>query len=180
MNKDEKINALNAALEESVDGADSPHQEVINKMRYERINERLREVIKAVSEEKAEVVEIEDMKGADYVQVYVARSEKTQGNPNDALLTMDSRIASILQGVMGMNKEAGELSSLLHDRIFNGTSVTPETIRNHLGNLSWFMAILLREYGISLEEVLLENLAKLDRKFPKAGVLAARDPDEEL
>lgn len=175
MTREEQIEIVKSALTLSVDGADIPHQEALNKTRYLSINKMLREVLKSLKSQKQEKVEIEGMKDADYVNVYVNRSERTMSDMQNALLDVDGRIMAVMHAVMGLQKEIGDIAELINDRVVLGSRISPARISDEIGSMLWFLSILLREFDISFEEVMLENLAKLDKKYPNAGVLSVED-----
>jgi NTP pyrophosphatase (non-canonical NTP hydrolase) len=98
--------------------------------------------------------------------------------------------------ILGISNEVGELSRLLIHAVYygkgnqgsgtiSGYAVDPVKLAEELGDCLWHIAQACNAVGLSLEEVMKANIAKLQKRYPekfteeRAG-LEARDRQGEL
>lgn len=79
----------------------------------------------------------------------------------------------IIHAFLGIVTEGGELLEKLDDNLTRGYDIEKHEVKDELGDLLWYMAMVLRYYGWSFEEVMAQNIKKLYHRFPHAF-------DEEL
>lgn len=72
----------------------------------------------------------------------------------------------ILQGIMGLNGEAGECLELLKKHLFQGHDLDKEHLARELGDVAWYLAISAHAIGYDLETVLQMNIDKLRARYP--------------
>lgn len=72
----------------------------------------------------------------------------------------------ILNGVLGLNGEAGEVADVLKKHLFQGHELNIEELIEELGDVCWYVAILSEGLGVSLEEVMQRNIDKLKDRYP--------------
>lgn len=90
---------------------------------------------------------------------YLVLSGRTD-NPKDFNTQM-------LHGILGVTSEAGELSDHLKRHTFYGTPFDAGNVKEECGDLLWYIALICRTCGFTLEEVMEANIAKLKRRFPE-------------
>lgn len=73
----------------------------------------------------------------------------------------------ILNGVMGLNGEAGECIDIMKKHIFQGHELDREHLIEELGDVAWYLAICCEGLGVSLEEVMEKNIEKLKARYPE-------------
>lgn len=78
--------------------------------------------------------------------------------------------ANIIHGVIGIFTEAGELLEMLRDA-YSGNGFDPINMREEIGDLFWYVAILFAEAsrdgdGHTFEDAMRVNIAKLRARFP--------------
>ena len=73
----------------------------------------------------------------------------------------------ILNGVMGLNGEAGECIDVMKKHIFQGHELDREHLIEELGDVAWYLAICCEGLGVSLEEVMEKNIEKLRARYPE-------------
>ena len=73
----------------------------------------------------------------------------------------------LIDGLMGLNGEAGECIDILKKHLFQGHDLDKEHLAKELGDVSWYLALCATAIGYDLETIFQMNLDKL----------AARDPD---
>lgn len=81
--------------------------------------------------------------------------------------------ARLLQGLMGLNGEAGECIDILKKHLFQEHWFDREHLAKELGDVTWYLAVSAAALGITLEEILEMNVEKLRARYPE-GVEAER------
>ncbi len=72
----------------------------------------------------------------------------------------------LLLGAMGLAGESGEVVDILKKSRFQGHALEPAKVKDELGDVLWYMALLCHALGFTLEEVRAENVAKMHRRYP--------------
>ena len=65
-----------------------------------------------------------------------------------------------------MNGEAGEVAEIIKKAVFHGHELDTDAIRNELGDVLYYVAVLAAEFEIPLEDVMLTNVLKLRMRYP--------------
>ena len=73
----------------------------------------------------------------------------------------------LLNGVMGLNGEAGECIDIMKKHIFQGHELDREHLIEELGDVAWYLAVCCEGLGVSLEEVMERNIEKLKARYPE-------------
>lgn len=79
----------------------------------------------------------------------------------------DLKYSRLLQGLMGLNGEAGEAIDLLKKTYFQGHEFDREHIAKELGDVAWYLAISADAIGFTLEDILQMNIDKLRARYPE-------------
>ena len=88
----------------------------------------------------------------------------------------------LLTGGIGICSEGGELLDLVKKLLFQGKEPTPEMrekIKLELGDVMWYVQQVLIWGGWSLNEVLAENINKLDGRYPEGFSVDKSENREE-
>lgn len=96
-----------------------------------------------------------DMSANEY-QTYALRTEAG----------MHKDYPRILNGVMGLNGEAGECIDLLKKCYFQGHEFDKEHMAKELGDVAWYVAIAADAIGYKLGDIMRMNLDKLAARYP--------------
>lgn len=72
----------------------------------------------------------------------------------------------LLNGVMGLNGEAGEVIDCVKKACFQGHELDREHLIEELGDVAWYLAVCAEALGVTLEEVLKRNIDKLKTRYP--------------
>ena len=72
----------------------------------------------------------------------------------------------ILNGVMGLNGEAGECIDVVKKKMFQGHTLDREKLIDELGDVLWYAAITCQGLGTDLDTVMQHNVDKLRRRYP--------------
>lgn len=72
----------------------------------------------------------------------------------------------ILNGVLGLCGETGEVSDHIKKHLFQGHELDKQKLIGELGDVCWYIAILAQGLGVDLETVLKGNIQKLQSRYP--------------
>lgn len=73
----------------------------------------------------------------------------------------------LLNGVMGLNGEAGEAIDIVKKHIFQGHDLDVEHVAKELGDIAWYLATSADAIGYDLETFLQMNVDKLRARYPE-------------
>lgn len=76
------------------------------------------------------------------------------------------RYPRILQGLMGLNGEAGEAIDILKKHMYQGHSIDCVHMAEELGDVAWYLAISADAIGYDLETIMERNIEKLRARYP--------------
>lgn len=93
--------------------------------------------------------------------------------PNDytlaALRTLDINLTTgqrLMEGLIGMNSEAGEALDFWKKAEFQGHRLDEKAIALELGDVLWYLVEAADALGYSLEEIMKMNIEKLKKRYP--------------
>lgn len=72
----------------------------------------------------------------------------------------------ILNGVMGLNGEAGECIDIVKKNLFQGHPLDTDKLIDELGDVLWYVAITAAAIGCELNDVMQHNIDKLRKRYP--------------
>lgn len=72
----------------------------------------------------------------------------------------------LLNGLMGLNGEAGEAIDLLKKHLFQGHKLDTYHMAKELGDVAWYLAVTAYTLGYPLEEIFQMNVDKLRERYP--------------
>ncbi len=75
-------------------------------------------------------------------------------------------IDHILNGLMGLNGEAGECIDILKKYFFQGHELDKGKLIDELGDVLWYIAETCEGIGVTMEEVAIRNIEKLKKRYP--------------
>lgn len=73
----------------------------------------------------------------------------------------------IEHAAMGLVTEAGEVMDALKKTKIYGKPFDAVNMKEEIGDVFWYLAIMCDELGISFEEVWEKNIAKLAKRYPE-------------
>ena len=80
----------------------------------------------------------------------------------------------LIEGALGLNGEAGEVAEVVKKAVFGGHPMDKEKLAIELGDVLWYVAETAYGLGISLEEIMVMNIKKLEARYP-AGEFRTKD-----
>lgn len=92
-------------------------------------------------------------------QQYTAEILRTYAGANDPL-------SKLTLGALGLAGETGEVVDLIKKHVFQGHAIDQEQLRDELGDVLWYFMLICHTVGCSLEEVMICNVEKLQRRYP--------------
>lgn len=86
-----------------------------------------------------------------------------------ALRTLNPQLSEkdvLINGVMGLCGESGEVIDIVKKHLAQGHSLDKEKIAKELGDVAWYLAETAYAIGYPLEEILQMNIDKLKTRYP--------------
>jgi len=79
---------------------------------------------------------------------------------------VDHKTLKILHGAIGLSTESGEILDCIKKHLFYGKPLDLVNLKEELGDIFWYCALLAGELGITFDEVQDVNIQKLRARFP--------------
>ena len=98
-----------------------------------------------------------------YCRLYIELTGKFSLSPlteNNAKCSNINDIAGLLNGVLGLTGEAGEVSDLVKK------GIDLEHLKKECGDVMWYVAMICEACGFSLDDVMQTNIDKLIARYP--------------
>lgn len=86
-----------------------------------------------------------------------------------AMRTLNPQLSEkdvLINGVMGLCGESGEVIDIVKKHLAQGHSLDKEKIAKELGDVAWYLAETAYAIGYPLEEILQMNIDKLKARYP--------------
>lgn len=77
-----------------------------------------------------------------------------------------SRFDMLRNAVYGLNGEAGEVIDILKKHEFQGHDLEQKKLLDEAGDVCWYIALLCEALGTTLENVMMQNIEKLKKRYP--------------
>jgi len=101
------------------------------------------------------------MKFNEYIQS-VKITETTDQNPIKERLATNSRL---MHSAMGMVTESAEIMDQLKKVTMYGKQLDKVNLEEEIGDLAWYVALMVDELGLDFESILDKNIAKLKARY---------------
>jgi NTP pyrophosphatase (non-canonical NTP hydrolase) len=75
----------------------------------------------------------------------------------------------LLTAALGLTAESGEFTEVVKKMFFQGKPLNAENLfhmKRELGDIAWYLANACTAIGVTMEEVLDENVKKLESRYP--------------
>ena len=73
----------------------------------------------------------------------------------------------LINGVMGLCGESGEVIDIVKKHLAQGHELDKDKIIKYLGDVAWYMAEIATVLDVDLEDVLVQNIEKLKKRYPE-------------
>lgn len=70
-------------------------------------------------------------------------------------------------GLLGITSEAGEIADTIKKFVIYSQPLDTDNLKEELGDILWYIALLANAADLQLEEIMEENIAKLQRRYPE-------------
>lgn len=87
-------------------------------------------------------------------------------------LNKDVNVAALLTGSTGLFSEGGEFAEIVKKCAFQGKPLDDDTkyhMKRELGDIIWYWITSCRALGLDPNEVIAENVKKLEKRYPGGG-----------
>ncbi len=78
----------------------------------------------------------------------------------------ETKIEEIMCWGLGVSGEAGDIASCIK-KTFAHKKDVKDGIKENIGDMLWYTAMICNYFGWNLEEILKENIEKLKKRFPE-------------
>ena len=85
-----------------------------------------------------------------------------------AMITLNKELTKkdmLVNGVMGLNGESGEVIDVVKKHLFQGHELDKDKIIKELGDVMWYVAEVCSSLDITLNEILEKNIEKLQKRY---------------
>ena len=72
----------------------------------------------------------------------------------------------LINGLMGLNGEAGECIDILKKHLFQEHKLDKEHLAEELGDVMWYVAVSAEALGYKLSDIVKMNVVKLINRYP--------------
>lgn len=100
------------------------------------------------------------MKPQEYVRLAI-RSESMKDHT-----MMTPGMLRLIHAAFGLQTESAEFTDILKKAIFYGAEIDRTNVLEEMGDILWYMAIIIVYYNTSFEQVMEANIAKLQKRYP--------------
>ena len=86
-----------------------------------------------------------------------------------AMTTLNKELSEkeiLINGVMGLCGESGEVIDIVKKWYAHGHELDREKLIKELGDVAWYLAEIATALGVTLDEVLTGNIEKLKARYP--------------
>ncbi len=87
-----------------------------------------------------------------------------------AMTTLNPELSEkdvLINGVMGLCGESGEVIDIVKKHLAQGHELDKEKIAKELGDVAWYVAETATAIGYSLEDIFQMNIDKLKKRYPE-------------
>lgn len=88
------------------------------------------------------------------------------GTQSPCHAALKGNAGTLLNGVLGLTGEAGEVADLVKKGIFHEKGIDPDSLKKELGDVLWYIALICEACGFDLDEIMTVNVLKLQCRYP--------------
>ena len=82
-------------------------------------------------------------------------------------LTMDAKMYDLMHATLGIAGESGEIVDAVKKHVIYGKELDVVNMREEIGDIMWYIALACRTLDFDLDELLQENIDKLQKRYPE-------------
>jgi NTP pyrophosphatase (non-canonical NTP hydrolase) len=97
------------------------------------------------------------------------------------VLAVHPHLIRALNGALGACGEAGELADIVKRTVFYGQPLDAESVKEEVGDILWYLNVVLDSVGSCFDEAMAMNDDKLSKRYPDGftETLAAERSDKK-
>lgn len=103
------------------------------------------------------------MNNKEYIEGVLVTETRDFGPVKERLQSTET--VRLLHGAMGLSTEANELVDQMKKVIFYGKDVDKVNLKEEVGDVLWYCAVILDTLGVSFEEAMQTNIDKLRKRY---------------
>ena len=103
------------------------------------------------------------MESKEYIQDAIRTESRDFSKIGERMAQEDN--IRLLHAAIGIVTEAGELQDALKKHVFYGKELDTVNIKEEMGDLFWYLAIMADTLDISFEELMKTNIQKLKARY---------------
>lgn len=84
-----------------------------------------------------------------------------------AKLDTHNNANNMLNACLGLCGESGEVADLIKKHLFQEHPLKKEKIIEEIGDVMWYIALMAKTLGTTLDIIAQKNIEKLEKRFPK-------------
>ena len=114
-------------------------------------------------------VEAVTSKPSNDLTTFMNRLDELDGNFNDGVHGPDINVPLLLTAALGLAAETGEFCEIPKKMFFQGKPLNEENVfhmKRELGDIFWYWTNACRALGYDPNEVIGENVSKLEARYP--------------
>ena len=105
------------------------------------------------------------------IEYQMAAMRTNDGRNRDRLLNAVSTtngidVAELLNGVIGLTGESGEVADLVKKGVFHEKGIDINHLKKECGDVMWYVAMICDASGFTLDDVMQTNIDKLKARYP--------------
>lgn len=98
---------------------------------------------------------------------YIDAAVRSESTPNMAMAERATKCLRPSHACAGLTTETGELTDVFKRHIYYDAPLDMTNIKEEIGDVFWYLAILCDWAGVSFEECQAANIAKLKKRYPE-------------
>ena len=100
------------------------------------------------------------------IKIYSELSDRTCKHITEPVI-MDSKRYDLLHATLGIAGESGEIVDAVKKHVIYNKELDIVNMREEIGDVMWYIALVCRTLEFDLEEILQENINKLMTRYPE-------------
>lgn len=77
----------------------------------------------------------------------------------------------LIHASLGIASEAGEVADTVKKVVAYGRTLDIDHVAEELGDIAWFMTLMMKTTGLTWSEIFTRNIAKLEARYPNGFAL---------
>lgn len=122
------------------------------------------------------------MKPKDYQKFAITKDREDAGYQHLIDESFTPSKARLINGALGLAGECGEVVDIIKKHTQYNKELDVKHLKEEIGDIMFYLAMILNDIDSSFEEILLNNQIKLDKRFPngftEANAIKRADKNE--